>query len=313
MSTRDSSRTSLREPTPTETPKRLPPNRIDPLPAIIGNSGTVRSVQGARQFLEESGWILAREPYDHTKLTRIIATVATGEVTSARAPTAKAKSQAKNALIAVALLLDADITDHISDTLANAVATKTLARLEATASSLATSATFASANDTNCADTTVTLQKITETLATICRAIPSQAATWASVARANIPASRVFNPDASDRHTRLQQRVIRDSRIVTFEHLTADPSAPQDTSTPGLLALRTKINETLATADTETDTPDKTLVRGIMASTKPDSDKTTLTIELDTPKSAQRILKYATDVAFSFPESCLGNTSAVSK
>ncbi|KAG6863989.1 hypothetical protein C0991_001317, partial [Blastosporella zonata] len=142
-----------------------------------------------------------------------------------------------------------------------------------------------------CTNATITLQRITETLATIAStldtpganttppnhdadptgdsnhwappqrpALQSQATTWATITRANVPASRVFNPGASDRHTRLQQRVICDSRIVTFEYLTADPSTPQDTTTLGLLALRTKVNNILTTADTETNAPGKTLI-----------------------------------------------------
>ncbi|KAG6851896.1 hypothetical protein C0991_005182 [Blastosporella zonata] len=341
MSTRGSSRASSRGYIPPETPKRLPPNRDDPLSAIIGTSGPVHSAQGVRKFLKEAGWILAGELYDHTKLARIIATVVVGEMTTSKAAAATTKMHARNALIVVAFLLDADITNHISDTLADAVAAKTLTRLKSTASSLATLAAFVAANDTSRADTTIALQKITETLSTIVstlntqldhaappgdaatttnnptrrpprqhQALPSQTVTWASVTGANVPISRVFNPEASDRHTKLQQRVIRDSRIVTFNYLTADPTAPQDTTPPGLLALRSKVNKIITIADAETKAPNKTLIRGIMAYTKPDSNKTVLTIELDTPKSVQRILKYASDITLNFLADCLGDTAA---
>ncbi|KAG6864458.1 hypothetical protein C0991_009365 [Blastosporella zonata] len=137
-----------------------------------------------------------------------------------------------------------------------------LACLKTTASSLASLATFATANDTSHADTTIALQKIMETLSTIVSTLDAQ-------------------------------------------HIQAD------TTTTGLLALCAKVNKVLTTANVEANTPGKTLICGIMALTKPDSDKTALIIELDMPESAQHIQDYTSNIAFNFPVDCLGDTAAI--
>ncbi|KAG6838792.1 hypothetical protein C0991_008411 [Blastosporella zonata] len=72
--------------------------------------------------------------------------------------------EARNALLAIAFLIEDNVTDGITDTLVEAVVTKTLACLVPIANSLATLAFFASANDSNRADNTLTLQSITDKL-----------------------------------------------------------------------------------------------------------------------------------------------------
>ncbi|KAG6851914.1 hypothetical protein C0991_005022 [Blastosporella zonata] len=315
-------------PTNSGTPARPTPIRNDPLSTLIGDSGPIKSATNARQYLETNGWVLSAETYDRNKIAKIITTVALGGASHTRSASNTLKPEARNALLAVAFLIDDDMTDNIANTLAEAVAAKALARLEPLATSLATSVSFASANDTNRANNTITLQSITDKLVSSINTLdkapspiplppvtllpPPHMPSWASIVSANIPTSTVFNPEASDSHTRLQQWILKDSRVVTFDLLIKDPSAPQDQSPSGLAKLRTTINDTLAIIDEESQSTHKTLVRGIREVSRNDPDKTNLVLKLDSPDSAKRITEYATNILHNFPNDVLGNTAQIS-
>ncbi|KAG6851630.1 hypothetical protein C0991_007449 [Blastosporella zonata] len=161
---------------------------------IIGKS-PIKSVSTTRKFLEENGWVLAGDPYDREKLARIIATVAVGDALFKSSPIGS-RTQAKNALLAVAFLLKSDITDHVSNTLADAVATKALARLKTTAANLAASAAFASAHDTARAESTIAMQKITDKLSTLVDAMENSAP-WALPQQLNLPTTAPPQPQPS--------------------------------------------------------------------------------------------------------------------
>ncbi|KAG6878484.1 hypothetical protein C0992_008044 [Termitomyces sp. T32_za158] len=153
-------------------------------------SGSIKSLNDARKWLKSRSWILAADPYDHTKLVNILATAA---LTSKPA-------ELKNAAIAVAFLLDADITDHVSSTLSDAVATKALGCFAGLAEKLNTVTNFLVANDTSRVEstlalktTTETLEGVTTTLNTLATRLTStppvsdtQAPTWASIVKSQL-------------------------------------------------------------------------------------------------------------------------------
>ncbi|KAG6883857.1 hypothetical protein C0993_003305 [Termitomyces sp. T159_Od127] len=83
------------------------------------------------------GWILAGNLYDQSKLVTILTTAA---LTSKQ-------SKLKSTTLVVAFLLKANITNHISDTLAEAVATKTIDKISMLVDKLGLTADFLAAND----------------------------------------------------------------------------------------------------------------------------------------------------------------------
>ncbi|KAG6838555.1 hypothetical protein C0991_010712, partial [Blastosporella zonata] len=296
--------------TPTGTPNaaRAPPIRTDTLSAIT--TGPIRSTDDARKYLDKNGWVLLGKPYSCSKLAHIIATVALGDTLTSRTTGNVLKLDIRNTLLSVAFLINSDITDHISDALTEAITSKTeasLSKLENAASRLADSANFLAANDISRATASITLDKIAQKLNTVTNALtalsspppqtttqppPSRGTTsWADAVRTNLstPSSRYFNPASDVSHTRLQQRVIRDSRIIRINFLKSDDTVPTDHSPNGLATLRESINQRLTTIDSRNDIefldhskspPPKTLVRGINA-----TDKGAFILELDTAES----------------------------
>ncbi|KAG6876298.1 hypothetical protein C0993_004189, partial [Termitomyces sp. T159_Od127] len=80
------------------------------------NTGTIKLVDDACEWLEIRGWILTMEPYNKIKMVNILVTAAISSK----------PEDLKQAIITVTFLLDANITDHISDSLTQAVATKAI-------------------------------------------------------------------------------------------------------------------------------------------------------------------------------------------
>ncbi|KAG6852330.1 hypothetical protein C0991_000708, partial [Blastosporella zonata] len=113
----------------------------------------------------------------------------------------------------------------------------------------------------------------------------------------------------------LQQRVIRNSRVVKFNYLKSDVTAPSDHLPNGLAKLCKHINDTLARIDIE-DTandldsfqslPPRTYVRGITT-----MEKGAFVLELDTPKLASCLTKYTKNNAYSFPCNILGTSATI--
>ncbi|KAG6839421.1 hypothetical protein C0991_002680, partial [Blastosporella zonata] len=306
-------------------------------PTGTPNAAPIRSTDDARKYLDKNGWVLLGEPYSRSKLAHIIATVALGDTLTSRTTGDVLKPDIRNTLLSVAFLINSDITDHISDALTEAITSKTeasLSKLENAALRLADSVNFSAANDISRATASITLDKIAQKLNTVTNALtalsslppqtttppppPSRGTTsWADAVRINLPtpSSRYFNPASDVSHTRLQQRVIRDSRIIRINFLKSDDTVPTDHSPNGLATLRESINQKLATIDSRNDIefpdhsespPPKTFVRGITA-----TDKGAFIVELDTAESVQRFTKYTNDTSLSFPSSILGASATI--
>lgn len=322
-------------PSGTPGPPRILPSRADISALIAGDNGPIKNSRDACRFLETKGWILAAEPYDRTKLVRVLLTAAL----SLPGKNNESRTEAKNAVLAVAFLLDDDITDNVSDALVEAIATKTLSRLESTTDRLASSAAFLSATDTDQADATLTLKGVSAQLAIVTASLeviatkisestgppPAQPQrTWASAAATatqlpppSLPPA-AFNPAAADDHTRLQQRVLRAARTILIEVDSADDTSPTDRSPAGNFAIREAMNRKLAELDKEADSngeinaegqslmENTTLIRGITA-----LERGAYIFEMDTADTARRFRTYAEESGNSLLTDHLGKAATL--
>ncbi|KNZ77680.1 hypothetical protein J132_04499 [Termitomyces sp. J132] len=207
------------------------PDRSRPLPThsdlktlMAVDSGPIKSAQDARKWLESRSWILAADPYDRTKLVNILATAAL----TSKLP------ELRNAALAVAFLLDADIMDCVSDTLADAVAAKALGRIEGLVEKLGSTADFLAANDAKRAESTLALKATSETLEGVSSSlgalasklasppptsVDASAPSWASIAKTapktTAPAPITRNAPTNDLSpedvSRIQQQSLRDA------------------------------------------------------------------------------------------------------
>ncbi|KAG6895126.1 hypothetical protein C0992_003050 [Termitomyces sp. T32_za158] len=206
------------------------------LKSLTVHSGPIKSVHDARKWLETKGWILAAEPYNRAKLVSILATAAI----------ASKLDDLKRAALAIAFILDADISNHVSDTLTEAVASKVLGRLEGTTDKLSSTAAFLVANDANRAGLTLDLKAATDKLVGVTASLEARSSgsmcppppqptdtpiTWASIAKAapkttqpaSAPRGPVDHSLSQSEITQIQQRVLCDARTVLIQCNTDDP------------------------------------------------------------------------------------------
>ncbi|KAG6882574.1 hypothetical protein C0993_010044, partial [Termitomyces sp. T159_Od127] len=247
--------------TPTPPPQRPVASDIKVL--LANNPSPIKSQCDAHTWLEKKGWILAAKPYDRRKLVHVLLLAA---LTSKQ-------QELRNASIAVALLLDNAILDHVSEAIADLVVTKALSRIEGAATKLNSSADFAAVADARQAEALLALDKATERLSGVSASLDAllQSApanfgnpveqpprpTWAAIAASasaqrspTAPHPRAnFNPTASTDDTRLQQRFLRNARTVLVVVDPADGTSPMDTSATGNSALRDKLNNHLGDID----------------------------------------------------------------
>ncbi|KAG6867599.1 hypothetical protein C0993_000728, partial [Termitomyces sp. T159_Od127] len=161
---------------------------------------------GWRRWLETKSWILAGEPYDRMKLARVLMTAAV----SSKGP--RIDSEAKNAILAVALLMEEDAVNVHAESITEAIVSKLVERIEPVTHRMA-SADFAAANGLAQAETTLTLKDVSTQLQSVTSSLnealaktvtqpqpattPTQP-TWADITRAKplaIPMD--YNPDFS--------------------------------------------------------------------------------------------------------------------
>ncbi|KAG6875903.1 hypothetical protein C0992_001765 [Termitomyces sp. T32_za158] len=280
------------------------------LPAI--DHGPIKSIHDARKWLETKGWILAAEPYDHTKLVNILVTAA---LTSKH-------EDLKRASLAVAFILDANVTDRISEGLADAVAAKAAARLGEVNEKLYCTSEFLAASDAARADSTLSLSKLTTKLTAVSAALntvtsrlaatapPSTApVSWATIAKAsaNRPLRPAMPPQQASAHSddvahRIHQCILRDARTVLCQFDPHDAMAPKDLSMNGSANLRAELNtllsrldkkEALLTATEEGEVPSTRCATHVIGLKL--SSSSAYLIKFDTADSAVRFQEYATD------------------
>ncbi|KAG6874701.1 hypothetical protein C0992_006930 [Termitomyces sp. T32_za158] len=239
------------------------PTHADLKSLMATDSGPIKLVQDVRKWLETKGWILAAEPYDRSKLVSILVTAAI----------ASRLEDLKRAAIAVAFILESDVTDHVSDTLANAVASKTIHHLGGLIEKLGSLVDFITANDATHANSTLELKATSDGLEGIfssLNAVASKLAspppppsvgtpiTWVLIASAATPRPSPVGPSpqippsqsllALD-ITQIQQRALRDARTVLIQHDPNDPTAPKDLTAMGTSKLHDDLNKLLAQLD----------------------------------------------------------------
>ncbi|KAH0578027.1 hypothetical protein J132_08317 [Termitomyces sp. J132] len=248
-------------------------------------TGPVRNLQDTCKWLESKGWILAADPYDQARMTSILVTAA---LTSKQ-------QELKTTAIAVAFRLDANVTDHILDSLAEAVVSKTVDRLDGILGKLNTSVDFLATNDTSRTEATLSLNvtaarmreqttlldAVVSKIASAPLPIPSSVAQaqprmWASVAHDNsylspqllhpsppaAPQASVFmsSPGSLSQrdHERVQQRVLQNMRtvLVSIDH--ENDNVPKDFTPQGTARLREHLNKVLAKLDAKSPSQENT-------------------------------------------------------
>ncbi|KAG5719556.1 hypothetical protein E4T56_gene14208 [Termitomyces sp. T112] len=183
------------------------------------------------------------------------------------------ENDVRNAVLAVAFLLEDDVTDQLAEAIAKIVAGKFAS---ATSSSqakmtlaLKTMATQLAATQPAAATTSLTdiIAKLTSSPIACPGALqPMPSTTWASVVVT--PADQVpnrFNPIISPQHMWLQQKMLCNARIVLIEVNSADPTAPQDCMPNGFFELHKHLNKHLAEIDKAM--ADMSAIDGVVSST----------------------------------------------
>ncbi|KAG6884250.1 hypothetical protein C0993_012782 [Termitomyces sp. T159_Od127] len=241
-------------------PQQLP-TRSEFGALLQAQAGPIKSVSDARWWLDSKGWVLAGEPYDRMKLARVLMTAAV------TAKGMKIKGDARNAILAVALLLESNIIDSTLKAIANAVASKILKHVKPVVHHMASSADFTSANGTAQAETTLALKGVSAQLESITSslgnvilklsALPSptpsptppgaSGPSWADIARSQpltIPSK--FNPGAPPQHIQMQQQLLHDAKTILIMINTASADAPGDYTPTANFKLCSHLNKMLA-------------------------------------------------------------------
>ncbi|KAG5724629.1 hypothetical protein E4T56_gene3672 [Termitomyces sp. T112] len=256
----------------TETPERshLLPMHSDLKLLMSIDTSPVRNLQEARKWLEMKGWILTVDPYDQARMTSILIT----------AVLTSTPTELKAMAIAVAFILEANIMDHVSDSLVDTVISKTADWLDNMVGRLNTSIDFLAASNTSWAEAMLSLGKTSEALkglATTLEAATSaimnisthpmqakaseQPRTWASVvssgpALSPLPpphsqcASLSAGPNGSaalshNKHMRIQQKIFQNLCMVLVSVDCNDDNAPKDLSPKGTARLQELLNGAL--------------------------------------------------------------------
>ncbi|KAG5733049.1 hypothetical protein E4T56_gene3551 [Termitomyces sp. T112] len=139
----------------------------------------------------------------------------------------------KNTALAVAFLLNANVMDHILETLANMVADKAIGRFKGLVEKLGSTANFLAASDAKCAKTTLTLKATSEMLK---GHVPAAPLTWASVAKASsspstlsdITKAPAMHDLSHEEVSKIQQCILHDACTVLIEFNPNDTEAPSD-------------------------------------------------------------------------------------
>ncbi|KAG5334801.1 hypothetical protein C0989_003063, partial [Termitomyces sp. Mn162] len=317
--------------TPTPPPPRPVASDIKVL--LANDPSPIKSQRDARTWLEKKGCILVAEPYDRRKLVHVLLLAA---LTSKQ-------QELRNTSIAVALLLDNVISDHVSEAIADMVVTKALSRIEGAATKLNSSADFAAAADARQAEALLALDKATEHLSGVSASLDAllQSApanlgnpveqpprpTWAAIA-ASAPAQRSptapqpranFNPTASADDTRLQQWFLRDARTVLVIVDPTDGTSPTDMSATGNSALHDKLNSHLGDIDQA-----NVAVRTVEEGEEPEHgapkthavglsyrDRGAYVLEFISADATNRFRKYSADETWDIVTATFGRTASV--
>ncbi|KAG5335875.1 hypothetical protein C0989_012667 [Termitomyces sp. Mn162] len=121
---------------------------------LASDSGLVKMLPEAHKWLESNGWTLVAKLYNRTKIVSILATMALS----------LKLSEMRSTMLAVTLLLEADITDHMVDSIADVIATKSLGKPSGLVEKLGSTTKFLTANNAQRAESTLALKLTSKTL-----------------------------------------------------------------------------------------------------------------------------------------------------
>ncbi|KAG5350622.1 hypothetical protein C0989_010093 [Termitomyces sp. Mn162] len=315
--TRASSQPPPSGPNPGGTPKHLhlTPTHSNLRTLLAQDTSLIRSLPNTCKWLESNGWILMAEPYNQVKIISILATTALYSKLA----------EMKNAVLAMAFLLEADVMDQISSSLADAIMTKTMGRLSDLVKKLGTMAKFLTANNAQRAESTLTLKLTSETLAGVSSLLDAMASkfanppqqpiappTWASIAKtsaspqpATVHSHQTSTPAyalSTNNKICVQQHVICNVCTVLIKFNPMNDSAPTNPSLTGTSKLWNALNKTLKTLDDKQTSLNQGKDREIEV-TMPKTHAIGLEIinssvylaEFDTADSADRFRHYVTE------------------
>ncbi|KAG5332534.1 hypothetical protein C0989_006990 [Termitomyces sp. Mn162] len=140
------------------------------LASLTARDGPIKLVKEAQKWLKSQGWILMADSYNHTKLITILGTAAL----TSKLP------ELKTIALTVAFLLKANIMDHVSNKLAEAVTTKTINKIGGLIKKSSTTAEFLAANDIKCAESTLALKASSTTLEGVATLLDALASKFAN-------------------------------------------------------------------------------------------------------------------------------------
>ncbi|KNZ72744.1 hypothetical protein J132_01948 [Termitomyces sp. J132] len=253
---------SSRPPTSSPSPGRTPESSClllthsDLKSLMATDSGPIKLVPNAHKWLKSKGWILAGDPYDCTHLVTILATAAL---------TLK-QLKLKNATIVVAFLLETDITNHVSNALAEAVTRKTVDRIGELVEKLGSMANFLAANNAKYTESILALKATSNTLAGVSFSLDmlasklasptpatTQSPTWASVAKAAptclTPLQHGQHQDSNNLTPQdlisVQQHQLCNTQTVLIFFNSHDDNAPKNFTATSSLTLHDKLNTLL--------------------------------------------------------------------
>ena len=133
--------------------------------------GPVRSLTDARKWLDSKGWVLSEEPYDRSKIVRIL-------LTAAALP--KVPMEACHAIQAAAFLIEENILDTSASIISEAITAKLTPLLSDILPDLTPTKTFIDAVSTQQASPLNELKAITSSQSSLSDTITSAATTLAT-------------------------------------------------------------------------------------------------------------------------------------
>lgn len=235
---------------------------------------------------------------------------------------------AKNAVLAVALLMEEDTGDVLADFLADKIAFRVIERIDPAIGRMTASVDFAMANGVSQAETTLALKDVSTQLLSTTSSIKEaltnasmtppttnpKCPTWAEVTATKPSIPTEYNPNLPTQHTQLQQRLLHEAKMVLIVVDTTALDVPVNHSPKANLDLRTHINKLLAEVDKScadlasvdgvASPPTRTLLKGISW-----LKRGAYLLKFDTADSAARFRNYAQDPVWELAKTCLGDSA----
>ena len=320
------------------------------------NLGPIRNARDARKWLDTKGWVLSEEPYDRSKIVRIL-------LTAAAQP--KVPQTTANAIQAAAFLIEEDILDSSVSLLSDVLTNKLTPILSDAIPDFSSTKTFLDAISNQQANALNDLKQYISSnpsplppdLSPLTAPLTTAAATlddltqkqsdiiakldalsskltslppppppslfppaWPSLRPSTSPAPAPsphshtllsYNPGLPHL-ARTQQRLIQSARTILIPHDATDITTPLHQTPADLSRLRIKVNKALEVLDEfalnfEDDTAKpNTVISGIQH-----LSRDAFLLDMDSPESASRFRKYASEPSSSLLSDNFGTSASI--